>query len=119
MSISLYLLSIPVLIIIYKLTSLSYAQISRLPLPPGPKGFPFLGNVADSFAIEKSRNPSQHQWAHYLDLSKKYNSDVIHINILGEHVVVLNSVKATNEVLEKRAGLSSDRPCGPGTLHVG
>ncbi|THU90784.1 cytochrome P450, partial [Dendrothele bispora CBS 962.96] len=74
-------------------------------LPPGPKGVPFLGNISYALGIQKA----SHQWAYYAELSKKYCSDIVHFGIIGEHVIVLNSVKATNEILEKRSGLYSDR----------
>jgi cytochrome P450 len=35
---------------------------------------------------------------------------VIHIDILGSHIVILNSIKSANELLEKRSSIYSDRP---------
>ncbi|THU87849.1 hypothetical protein K435DRAFT_866836 [Dendrothele bispora CBS 962.96] len=101
-----YLLAIPILIIVYKLcASLVHQASSHFPLPPGPKGVPFLGNISYALSIQKA----SHQWAYYLELSKKYRSDIVHFGVMGEHVIVLNSVKATDEILEKRSGLYSDR----------
>lgn len=37
-------------------------------------------------------------------------SDVLSFNILGQPVIVLNSVKAASELLEKRGANYSDRP---------
>lgn len=37
------------------------------------------------------------------------DSDVVYMNLLGKHIVVLNSDKATKELLEKRSALFSDR----------
>lgn len=36
-------------------------------------------------------------------------SDVIHFDVLGSHVVVLHSIKAANELLDKRSSIYSDR----------
>ncbi|THU81036.1 cytochrome P450 [Dendrothele bispora CBS 962.96] len=78
----------------------------RLPYPPGPRGYPLIGNLFN----EASKNVEQHEWARYLKMGKEYNSDVLHINVLGDHTLVLNSAKTANELLEKRSGLYSDRP---------
>ncbi|KAF7346403.1 Cytochrome p450 [Mycena sanguinolenta] len=37
-------------------------------------------------------------------------SELIHINVLGQHIVVVNSVKAAIELFEKRSDIYSDRP---------
>lgn len=36
--------------------------------------------------------------------------DVIHLKVLGRDIIVLNSVQAATDLLEKRSGLYSDRP---------
>ncbi|KAK7437041.1 hypothetical protein VKT23_018857 [Stygiomarasmius scandens] len=102
MGISTVLLLVPVLWILYR------GLFSRVkpPLPPGPKGLPLVGSLLD-FMRDKSSKP---QYAKYLDMGKTYNSDVLHINVLGDHTIVLNSVKATDELLEKRSAIYSDRP---------
>ncbi|THU92611.1 cytochrome P450, partial [Dendrothele bispora CBS 962.96] len=78
----------------------------RLSYPPGPRGYPLIGNLFN----EASKNVDQHEWARYLKMGKEYNSDVLHINVLGDHTLILNSAKTANELLEKRSGLYSDRP---------
>ena len=40
-------------------------------------------------------------------------SDVIHLNILGQPLVVLNSFRAAVDLLEKRGTTYSDRPKFP------
>ncbi|KAF4571650.1 hypothetical protein EYR36_008993 [Pleurotus pulmonarius] len=74
----------------------------RLPFPPGPRGYPIVGNLFDM--------PSDRQWEKYLEWSKKYNSDVIYLNVLGSPIVVLNSRKAVNDLFSVRSLLYSDRP---------
>ncbi|KAH8984409.1 cytochrome P450 [Lactarius akahatsu] len=73
-----------------------------LPFPPGPEGLPVVGNVLDM--------PSRNQWLTYCRWGKQYNSDIVHAKVLGTHVIVLNSTKATCELFEKRSSLYSDRP---------
>ena len=36
--------------------------------------------------------------------------DVIHVHILGHHMVVLNSLRAAQDLLERRGSIYSDRP---------
>lgn len=75
---------------------------ARLPLPPGPKRYPVIGNLLDM--------PSQHQWAKYFEWSRKYNSDVIYMSVFGSPIIILNSYKAANELFSARSLLYSDRP---------
>ncbi|KAL4266770.1 cytochrome P450 family protein [Pleurotus pulmonarius] len=73
----------------------------RLPLPPGPKGYPVIGNLFDM--------PFEQQWVKYREWAKRYNSDIIHLRVLGNSIVVLNSQKAANDLLSVRSRLYSDR----------
>lgn len=36
-------------------------------------------------------------------------SDIIHCEVLGTHIIVLNSTKAAKDLLEKRSNIYSDR----------
>ena len=36
-------------------------------------------------------------------------SDIIHFEVFGRHIVVVNSVKAAKEIFEKHSAVSSDR----------
>lgn len=71
-------------------------------LPPGPKRLPVIGNVFDI--------PKDFAWITYQKWSKEYDSDVIHVDALGTHLIVVNSAKAANEIFEKRSSIYSDRP---------
>ncbi|KAJ6580667.1 cytochrome P450 [Mycena capillaripes] len=79
---------------------------AKLPLPPGPKQLPLVGNLFDI--------PSEWQWETYLEWSKQLNSDIIYLNAIGTSIVVLSSMDAVKELLERRSSLYSDRP----TLHM-
>ncbi|KAK7031230.1 hypothetical protein VNI00_013646 [Paramarasmius palmivorus] len=52
----------------------------------------------------------QPRWVTYRDWSRQHNSDIVYVNVFGEHMVILNSLKSTAELLEKRSGNYSDRP---------
>ena len=77
------------------------ANPMSLPYPPGPKPLPLLGNLLDA--------PSSYYWLTYADWAKKYG-DINHISIFGQHIVILNSIEACTDLLEKRSAKYSDRP---------
>ncbi|GJE96516.1 cytochrome P450 [Phanerochaete sordida] len=70
--------------------------------PPGPAGLPLLGNLLDM--------PSDYAWKAYMDIGERYGSDIIHFEVFGTHVVILNSAQAAKDLLEKRSNIYSDRP---------
>ncbi|KAH9038268.1 cytochrome P450 [Lactarius hengduanensis] len=78
------------------------ASKRRLPYPPGPTSFPVVGNL---FSM-----PSREEWVTYRKWSEELGSDIIHANVMGSHIVILNSIKAANELLDKRSSIYSDRP---------
>ncbi|ORY67604.1 cytochrome P450 1A2 [Pseudomassariella vexata] len=85
---------------------LLYTQLALnktpFPLPPGPPGKFLIGNFGQ-VSIDR---PEQD----YIRLGKEYDSDVIYTNVLGQHVICLNSIEAAKELLEKRGLNYSDRP---------
>ncbi|KAJ7237762.1 cytochrome P450, partial [Mycena rebaudengoi] len=81
--------------------TLSRRNRSTLPLPPGPRKLPLVGNLLDI--------PADLAWEKYMEWSKEYNSDIIHLNLAGQSVIVLSSLEATEDLLEKRSALYSDR----------
>nr|VWO95057.1 N/A [Ganoderma boninense] len=72
----------------------------RLPLPPGPKPLPIIGNMLDW--------PTHNQWRALRDMSAQYG-DILHFEVLGQHMVVLGSPTAMFDLLEKRSANTSDR----------
>ncbi|KAF5313822.1 hypothetical protein D9619_013035 [Psilocybe cf. subviscida] len=82
---------------------------SRLPPPPGPKGYPLIGNIFDM--------PTSQQWRTYADWAKVYG-DVFSFKVLGQRIIVLNSLEAAQELFEKRSSNYSDRPRMPMMLEL-
>ncbi|TFK25346.1 cytochrome P450 [Coprinopsis marcescibilis] len=78
---------------------------SRLPLPPGPKGLPLIGNLLDM--------PLDSSWEKYHAWCKQYDTDILYLNVAGKSMVILDTVEAANELLEKRSLIYSGRPRMP------
>ncbi|KAF9482335.1 cytochrome P450 [Pholiota conissans] len=74
----------------------------RWRLPPGPRGIPLLGNI---FNI-----PDKNEWKAYQRWSSEYKSDIIHLNMAGTPMIILNSREVSHDLLEKRSAIYSDRP---------
>ncbi|KAJ7142221.1 cytochrome P450 [Mycena epipterygia] len=91
-------------IILYSLHSRLTTR-SKLPLPPGPMKMPIVGNLFDL--------PPAFEWETYKAWSRKYGSDIIQLDLAGKSVVILLSLKATEDLLEKRSSIYSDRPTSP------
>ncbi|TFY83864.1 hypothetical protein EWM64_g140 [Hericium alpestre] len=74
------------------------------PLPPGPRGLPVIGNVLDI--------PNERQWLTYSEWGRRWG-DLVYVNIMGSPLLVINSLRAAKDMLEKKASIYSDRPVLP------
>jgi len=75
--------------------------MSRPSLPPGPKGYPLVGNLFDL--------PPTHLWEKLGAWGSQYG-DFLYVSALGQEMIILNSTKAAEDLLEKRSAKYSDRP---------
>ncbi|KAF8999394.1 cytochrome P450 [Cyathus striatus] len=75
---------------------------NALPLPPGPRKYPIIGNLLDI--------PSSFQWETFMQWSKETGSDVVYIETIGVKFIILNSMEAVNDLLAKRSSIYSSRP---------
>lgn len=96
-----------------------YSNRRNSKLPPGPKGWPIIGNRLDV--------PKIAPWLTYKRWSEEYGnehaillmlnsllvndlgSDVISFQLNGKTHIVLNSTKAAIDLMERRSALYSDR----------
>jgi Cytochrome P450 len=74
---------------------------SSLPLPPGPKPLPIIGNVHQA--------PKSHGWRTYREWSEEYGP-IVHVNMLGQPVIILSTSEVAHDLLAKRGAKFSDRP---------
>jgi hypothetical protein len=72
-----------------------------LPLPPGPKPLPLIGNLLDI--------PTSMEWLTYHAWNRRYG-DVVYVEALGRKIVILGSATAVNDLLEGRSSVYSTRP---------
>lgn len=99
-----------------------YQMRKGIPYPPGPRPLPLIGNLFDV--------PREFSWLTFTRLSKKYGKlyfcdkvlrvltegvagDVLSFHVFGKVIVVLNSLKANRDLLERRADIYSDRTLIP------
>ncbi|KAJ3563463.1 hypothetical protein NP233_g8928 [Leucocoprinus birnbaumii] len=71
-------------------------------LPPGPKKLPFIGNLLDM--------PSSYPWKTWAEWGKTYKTDILHLEVPGQSIIILNSYEAAKELLERRSAIYSSRP---------
>lgn len=93
---------------------------NRRRLPPGPRGWPLLGNALDM--------PRQKEWLTFTEWKRTYGQlsarivsiivptrnvvvgNIVSLSIAGQTIIILNSVKAAMDLLQRRSSIYSDRP---------
>ncbi|TFK53749.1 cytochrome P450 [Heliocybe sulcata] len=89
------------LVIVKKYYRQQHVNPLSLPYPPGPKPWPIIGNY---FQV-----PARYPWLTYTAWGRQYG-DIMHIRLLNEDVIIINSASITNDLLEKRSNIYSSRP---------
>ncbi|PCH36253.1 cytochrome P450 [Wolfiporia cocos MD-104 SS10] len=73
----------------------------HLPLPPGPRAIPILGNV--------HQLPRDHQYKTFQEWSRIYG-DITRLYLFRKPALVLSSAQAIHDLLDKKNAVYSDRP---------
>ena len=110
-----FVLSTLIVFVVYRMNS----HRQRRNLPPGPKKYPLIGNLLSM--------PSTLEWETFAKWGQKYSlyqdadlslsihlmlcadSDIIHVNVLGTSMVILNSYKVATDLLDRKSSTYSSR----------
>ncbi|KAF7378499.1 Cytochrome p450 [Mycena sanguinolenta] len=71
---------------------------------PGPRGLPLFGNLLDV--------PMQKQWLKFAEMGDVWG-DISSLIVLGKTIIIVNSVKVAEDLLDIRGANFSDRPVFP------
>jgi len=74
---------------------------SSYKLPPGPRGWPIIGNLFDM--------PHDYHWVTYSEWGKKYGP-LTYLNVVGSPILIINSQRVALDLLEKRGQSYAGRP---------
>lgn len=94
-------ISIVLVFVVYRLFFRKKQDL--LPLPPGPKPLPLVGNIKDL------PPPGVPEFEHWLTFKDKYGP-VSSVTVLGQTMVILHDKAAVIELLEKSSLKTSGRP---------
>ncbi|KAJ6507474.1 cytochrome P450 [Mycena vulgaris] len=78
-----------------------YKRRTRTPLPPGPRGYPLIGNIFDM--------PERHSWKAFAKWGEQYGG-IVSIKLLGQPFIIINDSAIATELLERRGNTYADRP---------
>ncbi|KAI1147957.1 cytochrome P450 [Nemania diffusa] len=78
-------------------------KADRPPLPPGPRGFPLIGNVND---FPSSDTLAAQHWLKHKALYGPISS----VTIMGQPVILVNDARLAIELCDKRSSKFSSRP---------
>ncbi|KAF9020326.1 cytochrome P450 [Hymenopellis radicata] len=73
-----------------------------LSLPPGPRGYPIIGNVLDM--------PQSKPWEMFGQWGDRWVRDINSVTVFGKPFIILNSYRTAYALLDKRSLIYSDRP---------
>jgi hypothetical protein len=92
-----------VLAVVYIINRILKSNSHSHPLPPGPKGLPLLGNVAD---LPPPGRLECHYWLKHKDEYGPISS----LTVLGQTFIIINDAQIALELLRDRSALHSGRP---------
>jgi len=85
----------------WKITT-SRRTVASAPLPPGPPADPIIGHVRV--------NPTDRPEVCYQKWGEEFKSDVLYLNLMGQPLIILNSLHAAIDLMDKRSSIYSERP---------
>lgn len=104
MALSFFVYSITLALSLYIISRIIASRSrSRLPLPPGPKGFPLVGNIADL------PPPGVPEWQHWLKHRELYGP-LSSVTVMGQTIILIHDKEMAVDLFEKQALKYSSRP---------
>lgn len=98
------LIALPLALLLYLVVhTLRSRSRNALPLPPGPRGMPLLGNLGD---LPK---PGVPEWLHWLTFKDRFGP-ISSLSVFGKRFVIVNDRDITLELLRDQAAINSGRP---------
>ncbi|KAF2702973.1 cytochrome P450, partial [Pleomassaria siparia CBS 279.74] len=88
---------------LYIVSRLVRAKGNALPLPPGPKGTLFVGNIND---MPKPGVLEAHHWLKHRELYGPISS----VTVMGQTIVIINDPALVFELMRDRSTIHSSRP---------
>ena len=99
-------------------------KVTNATLPPGPKGWPLIGNLLEVPSAEPWKVYAEwgEKWGGFFTIDFKaalahrrgYSSvspgGIMSVDVLGQRMIVVNSVEIATDLLEGRSSNYSDRP---------
>ncbi|THV00167.1 cytochrome P450 [Dendrothele bispora CBS 962.96] len=79
------------------------------PLPPGPRGYPLIGNLLDI--------PSSYEWLAWTKMGEKWG-DLMSLSVFGNTIIIINSHSLAVKMLNEKNDIYSDRPHVPMIIDV-
>ncbi|PPQ73993.1 hypothetical protein CVT24_012482 [Panaeolus cyanescens] len=76
---------------------------NRLPHPPGPKGYPIIGNLLDAPKLEDE------PWRVYDHWRQTYG-DLLYFEVLGQPFLILGSLEVVQDLFDRKSSKYSSRP---------
>ncbi|KAI0674474.1 cytochrome P450 [Trametes maxima] len=94
-----------VFVLVFVLSKYIYSTTRKcLPLPPGPKPLPIIGNALDM--------PTKNLGSSFQKLTTKYG-EIVYLAVFGQPMLIVGSFNAFYDLLELRSAVTSDRPSSP------
>ncbi|KAF7343523.1 Cytochrome P450 [Mycena sanguinolenta] len=75
-----------------------------LPLPPGPRGLPIVGNILDLRRTDS--------WLNFAKLGEVWG-EILSLTVLGRTMIIINSLEIAEDLLETHGANFSERPVMP------
>ncbi|KZS89228.1 cytochrome P450 [Sistotremastrum niveocremeum HHB9708] len=89
------------LLLLWKIWRTLASRKSVLPLPPGPRPLPIIGNL--------HQMPIKNQSVKFMEWSAEFG-DLVYVSLLGSPALIINSHDDAKELLDSRSSIYSDRP---------